>query len=650
MRTSASCLIALCLLLAGSSSAGAAAPEPFGHPCTAQDGIRFCPAATLEQRVPSWDGTPLDVDVSLPPTGDGPFPTIVMLHGLGGSKVMFESTTPEGASPDVWHYNNAYYAQQGYAVVNYSQRGWGASCGTAASRVGTPACDDGWVHLADQRYDTRDLQHLVGLLVDQRVTDPDAVGVTGISLGGGGSANAAFMRDEIRRPDGTFAPWRSPAGTNLHIAAAWPRWQWSDLADSLVPNGRFRDGVPATIGLGATPAGLMKQSFVTGLYATSLTSGYVAPEGVDPSADLIGWYGLLNGGEPYGRGVADVEKDLQEYHSAVGLYGRRPAPLLLQDGFTDDLFPAPQALRTYDQLTRRTPRSAVALQLGDLGHGRAQNKVRVNHAFNTAGAAFLAAHLKGQGTPPRTGSVTVLPQTCPATAPDGDPITAASWAAIHPGTFTVVQAPPPRRRHRPFTGRAQTAATRTQPAQELSHDGGDPAIATALNFPQNRGQTCQAFPSAKAPGTAAYARGVARAFTMVGSPSVTARVTVGTRPNAYPQLIARLWDVAPGGTQRLIARGAYRVSSRDARITFQLWGNAYRFAAGHRVRVELLGQDASGENRITPVPDSPASLLAEAGQVGALLGNFMRPSNGTFTARLSDVTITLPTHERRPQG
>ena len=107
--------------------------------------------------------------------------------------------------------------------------------------------------------------------------------------------------------------------------------------------------------------------------------------------------------------------------------------------------------------------------------------------------------------------------------------------------------------------------------------------------------------------------------------------------------------MASGGTQRLIARGAYRVSSRDARITFQLWGNAYRFAAGHRVRVELLGQDASGENRIAPVPDSAGSLLAEAGQVGALLGNFMRPSNGTFTARLSDVAITLPTHERRPR-
>ena len=124
-------------------------------------------------------------------------------------------------------------------------------------------------------------QDLVGLLVDQGISDPKAIGVTGISLGGGGTANAAFLNDQIRQSDGTYIPWKSPGGTPLSIAAAWPRWQWSDLADSLVPNGRFRDDRLSTIGLGAIPAGLMKQSFVTGLYATSLLSAYISPPGVD---------------------------------------------------------------------------------------------------------------------------------------------------------------------------------------------------------------------------------------------------------------------------------------------------------------------------------------------------------------------------------
>src|SRR4051794_23677746 len=73
------------------TAATAAPPAPFGHPCADQNGVQFCPAVTLDQRVPSWDGVPIDVDVTLPPTGDGPFPTIVMVHGLGGDKTNFEA-------------------------------------------------------------------------------------------------------------------------------------------------------------------------------------------------------------------------------------------------------------------------------------------------------------------------------------------------------------------------------------------------------------------------------------------------------------------------------------------------------------------------------------------------------------------------------
>jgi predicted acyl esterase len=637
-------LVLATLLLVPAAGASAAAPDPFGHPCTAENGIRFCPATTLAQRVPSWDGTPIDIDVSLPPTGNGPFPTIVMLHGVGSTKTMFESTTPEGSGPIFWHANNDYYAQQGYAVVNYSMRGWGNSCGTILSRALTPACDKGWIHLDDERFDTRDLQYLVGLLVDQGVSKPSAIGVTGISLGGGGTVNAAFANGSVRQPDGSFKPWRSPHGTPLKIAAAWPRWQWSDLADSLVPNGRFLDDQTSTIGLGATPPGLMKQSFVTGLYATSLLDAYVSPPGVDPSADLVDWYRKLNKGEPYGASIKAIEAQLRTYHSAVGLYGRKAAPLLVNDGFTDDLFPAPQGLRTYNQLTQRSPRSTVQLQLGDLGHGRAQNKTLVNHTFADQATTFFAHYLQGQGSTPTSGKVTVVPQTCPSTAPDGTPITAATWAAIHPGTFTVAQPPVVHHhhhhRHPAFTGSV------AQPPQRITSTGGIDATATALNIPQNLGQTCQKFPTTKASGTAVYTRKVTNGFTMVGSPEITATFDA---TGAYPQVDARLWDVAPGGTQTIVSRAPYRVSGGSPqKIDFQLWGNAYTFAAGHTVKVELLGQDASAGNTLSPVPTTPAQVAQEAGKILAMFGNFVRPSNGTFSATLSNVTITLPTHERRP--
>src|ERR1051326_8660811 len=114
--------VMLALVLAAPALA-AAAPAPFGRTCSPAQGVRFCPG-TVSTRVPSFDGVPLDVDVTLPATGNGPFPTIVMLHGWGGSKTDFESTSgPDGNGNQTYNYNNVYFAQQGYAALNYTEIG-----------------------------------------------------------------------------------------------------------------------------------------------------------------------------------------------------------------------------------------------------------------------------------------------------------------------------------------------------------------------------------------------------------------------------------------------------------------------------------------------------------------------------------------------
>jgi dienelactone hydrolase len=155
--------------------------------------------------VRSFDGVPLDVDVTLPPTGDGPFPAILLLHGQGGTKTSFQGTAGE--------YTNWGFARRGYAVVTPTARGFGASCGSPASRTG--GCERGWARLADIRYEVRDIQHLTGLLVDEGVVRADAIGATGISYGGGISTMLAHLRDRVRRTNGSFAPWRSPEGRRI---------------------------------------------------------------------------------------------------------------------------------------------------------------------------------------------------------------------------------------------------------------------------------------------------------------------------------------------------------------------------------------------------------------------------------------------------
>ncbi|HZB05684.1 MAG TPA: CocE/NonD family hydrolase [Thermoleophilaceae bacterium] len=578
MRRTISAVAALAAASLLAPAAHAAPPPPFGHACLPQNGVLFCPTASDAERVPSWDGVPLDVDVTLPPSGDGPFPVIVMLHGWGGSKTAFESPTGAGG------YNNLFYARRGYAVVNYSARGWARSCGAADSRT-SPGCDRGWLHLADQRYEGRDTQHLIGLLVDQGVIRPDAIGVTGVSYGGIQTLNLARLRNRMRMEDGSFMPWQSPAGRPLSIAAAWARWAASDLTYALQPNGRFLDFRTPRRNQGIRPGGVMKKSYLDGLYATGTAGGFYAPQGGSFNADITTWKALSDRGEPARPDALAVGRELTRFHSWAGLSGPSP-PLLVQNGWTDDLFPAPEALRVY-RTFRAAPGARISLQLADLGHPRGQNKARSLRITTEQGAAFFDAYLKRQGSPPAHGSVLAFTQTCPTAAREGGPFRAENWERLHPLTLTM-------RRARP---------------QVVRSNGGSRAAARAID--PIGGAACNKVTAGRARATALVQRRLRRPFTLLGMPSVEASIRTRGRGGF---VAARLWDVHRG-RQTLVSRGVYRLrDNQSGEILFQLFGNGWRFRRGHVARLELVGRD--------PL--------------------FLRTSNFRFSVRVSGIRVLLP--------
>jgi predicted acyl esterase len=580
----------ICALSAPSSQAAKPKAEgpPFGHACSAQDGVRFCPTTGLEQRVPSFDGVPLDADVTLPPTGSGPFPTIVMMHGWGGSKTDFESSTPAGDGNETFDYNNVYYAQHGFAVLNYSARGWGNSCGALESRT-EPGCKEGWIRLADQRYEARDTQYLLGLLADEGIVKPKSIGVTGISYGGGQSIELAYLKNRIRLPNGEYQTWTSPAGKKMEITAAFPRWPWSDLVDALEPNGRFLDTQVATQTESREPLGVEIQSYVTGLFADGEAGGYVAPPGEDPEADLAKWFTEDTVGEPPTPEDEEIANQLFDYHDGYSIpLAGKPTPLLLESGWTDDLFPPEQSLRVYNQV--RADKGYAALMFGDLGHSRGANKENTDHAFNEEGAAFFAAKLEHSGGAPKNGSVTAYTQTCPTAAPAEGPFTAKSWQKLATGAVTFGSAA----------------------AQTFTSVGGNPTIGLDFDPIAGTSEACKTVTAEEEPDTANYTT-LSTGFTMLGLPTVTAKIV---ETGVFGEIAARLWDVLPSGEQRLISRGIYRLNEgQNGPITFQLHGNGYRFAAGDTVKLQLLGRD-------TP---------------------YYRASNGVFSLEASNVTVKLPT-------
>src|SRR4051794_18113826 len=469
-------------------AAAEAATAPLGLTCADQAGVRKCTGP----RVATFDGVPLDADVTLPASGDGPFPTIVMLHGWGGNKGSFESDTGTEMGQK-FHYNNVWFAKQGYAVLTYSARGWGNSCGSPSPTSRTPDCFQqaqnggdqsatGWIHLKDRRREAHDTQLLLGKLVDQGIADPNALAATGISYGGGESIELAYLNDRTQLPDNSFVPWTSPdKKIPLHLAAAWPRWPWSDLVSSLEPNGRFLDFDNSTDDKSRFPIGIPIQSYIAGLLALGHASGWVAPPGADPHADLDTWNARVTAGEPTDDSLAQqIADEIYGFHQGFGCSGcGTPSPLLIENGWTDDLFPPAEALRVYNSLRSKNRSADVALQLGDLGHARGSNKKEVDRYLNDQGNAFFDTHLRGGSGAPAPGSVTTFTQTCPQDAPAAGPFRAASWRAIHPGAL-----------------RFDSAG-----AQTISSSGGNPATGQAIDPIAGGGDACTTVADEHASGT-----------------------------------------------------------------------------------------------------------------------------------------------------
>ena len=115
----------------------------------------------------------------------------------------------------------------------------------------------------------------------------------------------------------------------------------------------------------------------------------------------------------------------------------KPAPLLIESGWTDDIFPVEQALRVYNQVRSPAIKGYVALMFGDVGHPPASNKENTLEAFGAQAAQFFGAKLKHEGKPPKNGSVTAYTQTCPKSAPANGPYVATSFSKLATHTLSL---------------------------------------------------------------------------------------------------------------------------------------------------------------------------------------------------------------------
>jgi acetyl esterase/lipase len=541
--------------------------------------------------IPSFDGTPLDSDLSLPPSGTAKnLPLIVMLNGWGDSKTQFEATSYAGNRTDSYDWNNTWFAEHGFAVLNYTARGFWDSCGknpdTGYSYLTDSACsgqtvngvtEASWTHLSDLRWEIHDTQYLVGRLVDAGIANPDKIVVTGDSYGGGQSWLLALAQNKVMSPNGVLTPWTSPHGVPIHLAAAIPQYPWTDLAEALVDNGRASDGADGapTQASHTNPIGVEKQSYVDGLYG--LGTAYAQYSTTDPTADLPAWFTAISAGEPYSADplVASALTQLTTYRSAYYQPIPRPAeqvPVLDLQGLTDPLFPAVQALQMQQRLTAAYPDYPLWVVLGDLGHAYAANPPALWATINGLANNWLDSVLAGQT--PTLARDTEFPVSCTATPAYYPPISGAAPA----GLANTIET---------FTGTG-TATTTSAAVTGPEAETVDPIINGSV-----AAGGCRSMSVTTDPGVAAWTFTPKHTGFISGTPTV--HVTVGMT-GTDAELAARLWQIDPTtGVQTLVTRAIYRLSSTSPTSTQQvaipLWPTAWPLIAGDQLKLELTQGD-----------------------------------------------------------
>ncbi len=604
---------------------------------SAYTGIGGLPGTNAGEAVPGENPlnntVALDVDLSLPdpvkfPTSGNQYPVVVMMHGCcSGNKTSWEGPTIDPGGAENWHYNNAWFASRGYIVVTYTARGFvdGSNHGST-----------GQTQLDSAKYEINDYQHLVGQLADAGDLDPGSGTVrvdpqrivpTGGSYGGGFTWLAL-----------TDPTWNSPgASTPMKVVAAATKYGWTNLVESLVPRGDDRrdslpETDPATVKsrLAATP-GFPKRSINAALYASGKTGVPPGSSHTTFAPDIDEAQACLTApptpprptpcaptrSPPLCPRFIDERSAYYQQGFFDGLADNSIAdvPVFSAGTFTDKLFPAAEHRRMVERLKSTNASYPVQEYYGDYNHfvqtkrkefadvcgddvcgyedypGGDLNADPPSRSLEPGVTKRLNDFIDHYAAPPANASegtpafdVTGALQVCPGNAsflgrdPDepGLRFTAANFAALAPNSLQV-NAAGTQLTSNPVPGANAHGKTADPVGNLATNDGACPVE-------QSPGGVATA-----GPGVATYdSQALSRNFTMLGQARVTVAHT-GTGPAR--QLNARLYDLAPDGEQVMVDRGVKRITSAIGPTTLDLHGAGWRFASGHKLRLEVTQDD-----------------------------------------------------------
>jgi ABC-2 type transport system ATP-binding protein len=432
------------------------------------------------------DGRPVNLDVSVLTTDPGVArPAVVLAHGFGGSK----DDSAETART---------LARDGFTVITYTARGFGASGGR--------------IHLDNPAYEGTDTRRLIDFAAERPEvaksgTDP-VIGFAGASYGGAAAILAA--------------------GLDPRVDAIAPAFTYSSLTQALVPQYAVRgtQSSAAAVSPVGSP-GVFKERWAALFFGAGAQTGTRSGNG-----DLCGRFApelcrayvqTAQSGRPSPGLLALLDQsDLEQVLDQIN------APTLIIHGEADTLFPLEHADANFGGLPASTPK-AMAWVEG--GHDAAIDLDQVLPTMQT----WFAQHLKNEPVTALPAFSVSIPQTRLVGQNAGSRPPQVLSAAEYPLGDQVIPTAVP------LTGEAQRV---------VNPPGGVPTALTSLPGTGNALSSVNRFGGyqlAALPGqTAVFTTApLAAPLTLVGSGRVSLSVT---SPGREATLFVSLWDLGPDGS------------------------------------------------------------------------------------------------------